>query len=85
MDVRFNKIDVKGLEPRVEHDQYGRINNVWASAESKKGLNFVKQAVLSHISYNVDDDEKNNVDSCLNSTKSVVSEKDKLPSTESLL
>ena len=81
----FNKIDVKGLDPRVEHDQYGRINNIWVSAENKKGLYFLKQAVLSHISYNVDDDVKNNVDSCLNSTKSLILEKDKLPSTDSLL
>lgn len=81
----FNKIDVKGIDPRVEHDQYGRINNVWISAENKKGLNFLKQAVLSHISYNKDVGIKNNVDSCLNSTRSLAIRKDKLPSTESLL
>ena len=81
----FNKIDLKGIDPRVEHDQYGRINNVWISAENKKGLNFLKQAVLSHISYNNDVGIKNNVDSCLNSTKSLALQNDKLPSTESLL
>ena len=81
----FNKIDVKGIDPRVEHDQYGRIINVWTSAESKKGLNFLKQAVLSHISYNGDVGIKDNLGSCLNSTNSLILEKDKLPSTESLL
>jgi GTP-binding protein HflX len=47
----FNKIDLMGEEPRVVHDQYGRINNVWISASSKQGVNLVKKAIYSHKSF----------------------------------
>lgn len=81
----FNKIDLKGVDPRVEHDQYGRINKVWISAEENKGLDLLKQAVISHILYNENVDVKGNLDSCMESTDPSVLKKEKSPSTESLL
>ena len=41
----FNKIDLIGGEPGVRHDQYGRIQDVYASAETKDGLDFLKKAI----------------------------------------
>ena len=49
----FNKIDCMSLKPRVEHDQCGRIKNIWSSAKKNLGLGFLKKAVLSHVLYNV--------------------------------
>ncbi len=80
----FNKIDIKGLDPRVEHDQYGRISSVWASAKNKQGLNLLKQAVLSHVLYNIDVCVNKNVDSCMNLADFPDQYRNKPPSTESL-
>ena len=41
----FNKIDLIGGEPGVRHDQYGRIQDVYASAEKKNGLDQLKKAI----------------------------------------
>ncbi len=41
----FNKIDLIGGEPGVRRDQYGRIQEVYASAETKDGLDLVKKAI----------------------------------------
>ena len=41
----FNKIDLIGGEPGVRHDQYGRIQDVYASAETKDGLDILKKAI----------------------------------------
>ena len=82
----FNKIDIKGLDPRVEHDQCGRISNVWISAENNKGLNLLKQAILSNVLYDLDIGfNEDNVDSSSNSTNSYFLKKNKSPSTGSLL
>jgi len=41
----FNKIDLIGGEPGVRRDQYGRIQDVYASAETKNGLDLLKKAI----------------------------------------
>ena len=41
----FNKIDLIGGEPGVRRDQYGRIQDVYASAETKDGLDLLKKAI----------------------------------------
>ena len=41
----YNKIDLIGGEPRVRRDQYGRIKDVCASAETKNGLDLLKKAI----------------------------------------
>jgi len=38
----FNKIDAAGLEPGVEHDQYGKIAAVRVSARSGSGVGFLR-------------------------------------------
>ena len=41
----FNKIDVNGLEPGLERDEYGRIGRVWISAQSGAGLDLLRSAL----------------------------------------
>ena len=41
----WNKIDVAGLEPRVERDQYGRICRVFVSARTGEGLQELRAAI----------------------------------------
>ena len=41
----FNKIDLIKQEPGVRRDQYGRISDVYASAETKDGLGLLKKAI----------------------------------------
>jgi GTP-binding protein HflX len=41
----WNKIDVAGLEPAVERDQYGRISRVFVSARSGAGLEGLRGAI----------------------------------------
>ena len=41
----FNKIDLIGEEPRVRHDQCGRIKEVYASASRSSGLDLLKSAI----------------------------------------
>lgn len=41
----WNKIDLAGLEPRVERDQYGRISRVLVSARTGAGLEGLRGAI----------------------------------------
>jgi GTP-binding protein HflX len=41
----LNKIDITGLPPRVERDEYGKIARVWVSAQSGDGVEFVRLAL----------------------------------------
>jgi GTP-binding protein HflX len=41
----WNKIDVAGLEPAVERDQYGRISRVFVSARTGAGLEGLRRAI----------------------------------------
>ncbi|OUW02271.1 MAG: hypothetical protein CBD16_04300, partial [Betaproteobacteria bacterium TMED156] len=81
----FNKIDSLGIEPRVEHDQCGRITNVWASAKKSEGLGFLKQAVLSHVLYNERIHKEHGLDIYSNTANISDLVACKAPSTESLL
>jgi len=42
----MNKIDMTGLPPRVDCDEYGKITRVWISAASGEGLDLVRQALI---------------------------------------
>ncbi|MDN3576185.1 GTPase HflX [Chitinimonas viridis] len=44
--VVWNKIDLKGGEPAVERDEYGRIRAVRMSAKSGVGLDLLRQALV---------------------------------------
>ncbi|MEH6459522.1 GTPase HflX [Chitinimonas sp. JJ19] len=44
--VVWNKIDLKGGEPAVERDEYGRIRAVRMSAKSGAGLDLLRQALV---------------------------------------
>jgi GTP-binding protein HflX len=41
----WNKIDVAGLDPAVERDQYGRISRVFVSARTGAGLEGLRGAI----------------------------------------
>ena len=41
----WNKIDVAGLEPAIERDQYGRISRVFVSARTGAGLELLRGAL----------------------------------------
>ena len=41
----YNKIDLNGAAPRLERDEYGKINGVWISAKTGSGLDLVKRAL----------------------------------------
>jgi GTP-binding protein HflX len=41
----WNKIDLAGLEPAVERDQYGRISRVFVSARTGVGLELLRDAI----------------------------------------
>jgi GTP-binding protein HflX len=43
--VVWNKIDVAGLEPSVERDQYGRISRVFVSARTGAGIEALRGAI----------------------------------------
>jgi GTP-binding protein HflX len=41
----WNKIDLAGIEPGVERDQYGRISRVFVSARSGAGMDKLRDAI----------------------------------------
>ncbi|HEY9103002.1 GTPase HflX [Chitinimonas sp.] len=47
--VVFNKIDLKGGEPAVERDEYGRIRAVRISAKNALGLDLLRQALVEAV------------------------------------
>jgi len=44
----LNKIDVNGLLPGLERDEYGRIARVWVSAQSGAGLDMLRAALAEY-------------------------------------
>ncbi|MDH5736107.1 MAG: GTPase HflX, partial [Gammaproteobacteria bacterium] len=42
----MNKIDRLELEPRIEHDDEGRVKRVWLSAKTGAGLDMLKQVLV---------------------------------------
>ena len=41
----FNKIDLRGLPPGIERDEYGKISRVWVSAQTGEGLDQLRLAL----------------------------------------
>ncbi|MFL9923486.1 GTPase HflX [Herbaspirillum lusitanum] len=50
----WNKIDAAGLEPSVEHDEYGKIQRVFVSAKSGAGLDLLREAVAASLRASLD-------------------------------
>ncbi|MHB9101748.1 MAG: GTPase, partial [Sulfuricella sp.] len=44
----LNKIDVNGLAPGLERDEYGRIVRIWVSARSGEGFDLLKEALAEY-------------------------------------
>jgi len=44
----YNKIDLTGIEPQVERNEYGRICRVWISAATGTGLDVLKRALTEN-------------------------------------
>jgi GTP-binding protein HflX len=44
----LNKIDAAGMEPRIERDEYGKIQKVWLSAKSGDGVELLREALAEH-------------------------------------
>ncbi len=45
----YNKIDLNGMEPRVERDAEGRISRIWLSAMSGNGLDLLAAALTEYF------------------------------------
>ncbi len=45
----YNKIDLNGMEPRVERDAEGRITRIWLSAMSGEGLDLLTAALTEYF------------------------------------
>lgn len=41
----LNKIDINGLAPGLERDEYGRIGRIWVSARTGEGFDLLKEAL----------------------------------------
>jgi GTP-binding protein HflX len=48
----WNKIDVAGLDPALEHDEYARIRRVFISAQTGQGLDLLRQAIVEFAKTN---------------------------------
>lgn len=44
----LNKIDVNGLAPGLERDEYGRIGRIWVSARTGEGLDLLRDALAEY-------------------------------------
>ncbi|MHB8166189.1 MAG: ribosome rescue GTPase HflX [Sulfuricella sp.] len=44
----LNKIDVNGLAPGLERDEYGRIGRIWVSARSGAGFDLLREALAEY-------------------------------------
>ncbi|MDR1311860.1 MAG: GTPase HflX [Burkholderiaceae bacterium] len=45
----WNKIDLAGLEPAIEHDEYGRIRRVFVGARDGIGLDLLRQTIAEYV------------------------------------
>ena len=41
----YNKIDLNGVAPRIERDEYGKISAIWISAQTGSGLDLMRAAL----------------------------------------
>jgi len=44
----LNKIDVNGLAPGFERDEYGRIGRIWVSARTGEGFDLLREALAEY-------------------------------------
>lgn len=44
----LNKIDVNGLAPGLERDEYGRISRIWVSARTGEGFDLLREALAEY-------------------------------------
>lgn len=44
----LNKIDVNGLAPSLERDEYGRIGRIWVSARTGDGFDLLREALAEY-------------------------------------
>ena len=44
----LNKIDVNGLAPGLERDEYGRIGRIWVSARTGEGFDLLREALAEY-------------------------------------
>jgi len=44
----LNKIDVNGLTPGLERDEYGRISRIWVSARTGEGFDLLREALAEY-------------------------------------
>ena len=44
----WNKIDLAGLKPGIERDEYGKIRRVFASARTGEGLDLLREAIAEY-------------------------------------
>ena len=44
----WNKIDLAGLEPGIERDEYGKISRVFVSAGTGAGLDLLRDAIAEY-------------------------------------
>lgn len=49
----WNKIDAAGLEPRIERNEYNKIQRVFISARTGSGLNLLRNAILEYAAAGV--------------------------------
>jgi GTP-binding protein HflX len=47
----LNKIDLTGLEPGIERNEYGKIASVRVSARTGAGLDFLRQAIVEAANF----------------------------------
>jgi GTP-binding protein HflX len=45
----YNKIDISGVEPRIDRDSEGKIWRVWVSAETGAGFDLLQEALVEHL------------------------------------
>ncbi|RJG05895.1 GTPase HflX [Noviherbaspirillum cavernae] len=48
----WNKIDMAGLEPALEHDEYDKIRRVFISAQTGDGMDLLRQAIAEFAKMN---------------------------------
>jgi GTP-binding protein HflX len=46
--MALNKIDVNGLAPGLERDEYGRISRIWVSARTGEGFDLLREALAEY-------------------------------------
>ncbi len=48
----YNKVDLRGEEPRIDRDADGKVERVWLSAKTGEGLDLLHDAVVEYLAVN---------------------------------